>query len=796
MALSKAQLKDLERWYELPKLKPVHKRYWTSKARFRVIKAGRRCLEAGTLVATPQGPIAIELLQIGDEVIGYNEDGSLSITHVTNVYNNGTQEVFPLLSGNEKILAATSNHHLLTCEERRPSLWKERTIAELSKSHRIKKEYISGFMVAGKSVANTYSLGALLGDGCSRESKSTTGKRQKYLYVSAEDHLVPHRIATELGGQALPPKHNNYTWKIGGLVDPVNTIPFYAEWCSMRYAHTKIADWGEISTWDKESSLKFLAGIIDTDGSVYFKTKSNTEVTIKIGMQAETVIDCCENIIFKYFQERVGRSINNSSHLVNGPAYYLSTTSNMLALRILEELKPYLVKRVNFDLSKIKLRNIRQDRIGLRKGQPYLAQTYDITVDNNTHLYVLHKCGIVTHNSYKTEIAKRIIIETALHTPGEYFIAAPTIPQVRLIYWEDIKRMSFPSMQKLQPKETSLVRPFDNGSTIHLLGMEKPKRFEGPYWTGGILDEFAYFKEEAWSESIRPALDTEVPGMPKPWCIILSKPNGLNHFYERYQYALSGQDPNWEAFEWTSEDVLSLEAIIAAKQELSLRQYKQEYLGEFVTATGRIYDEYCEKNYTSETIQDTETLHYFCDFNYTPMSHGIAVVRNNWVYVLDEVILEGAKGYMNVMEFCERYKTHKNKTVYLYGDSSGSNGAKHGLDSEYSLMKEEFRKNGWNVTQRVKAANPAIKDRQNAVNALICNALGERKLFVNPAKAIYMSKGLLTTVFKKGSTFIEEQANNDYQHITTALGYFVDHQWPVKQQHNFESHRIINPWGY
>lgn len=397
--------------------------------------------------------------------------------------------------------------------------------------------------------------------------------------------------------------------------------------------------------------------------------------------------------------------------------------------------------------------------------------------------------------SYKTEIAKRIIIQAALSVPGEYFIAAPTIPQVRLIYWDDIKKMSFPSIQKAEPKESMLIRPFDNGSTIHLMGMEKPKRFEGPYWTGGILDEFAYFKEDAWSESIRPALDTQVPGHAKPWCVILSKPNGLNHFHDLFHYAASGQDPAWDAFHWTSEIVLDEEAIAAAKKELSPRQYRQEYLAEFVTSTGRIYEDYCEKNYTTEFIQAHEEIHYFCDFNFTPMSHGLAVIRNDNVFVLDEIILEGAKGYMNVMEFCEKYKNHKNKKINLYGDASGQAGQKHGLDSEYSLMIKEFRKNGWEVLKKVKKANPAIKDRQNAVNSLVCNALGERRLFVNPALAKWMDKGMLTTVFKKGSTFQEEQSDNVYQHITTGLGYFIDYVMPAKGKFDFESHRIFDPWG-
>jgi hypothetical protein len=39
-------------------------------------------------------------------------------------------------------------------------------------------------------------------------------------------------------------------------------------------------------------------------------------------------------------------------------------------------------------------------------------------------------------------------------------------------------------------------------------------------------------------------------------------------------------------------------------------------------------------------------------------------------------------------------------------------------------------------------------------------------------------KGLSTCTLKEGSTFIE--AEGEYQHITTAIGYCVDYEWPTK----------------
>lgn len=384
--------------------------------------------------------------------------------------------------------------------------------------------------------------------------------------------------------------------------------------------------------------------------------------------------------------------------------------------------------------------------------------------------------------SGKTERAKRFLMKQAWRTPGHYFVAAPTIPQVKLIYWEDLVRMSMLSVQKSKERKSELQIPLDNGSVIHLLGMEKPKRFEGADWTGGLLDEFSYFKEDAWATSIGPALETVNPERPghKPWCWMLSKPNGLNHFYRMFKEAQRGIDPEWSAFHWLSSEVLTAKTLENVKAKMSKKQYLQEYEASFETVGGRIYGDYDANNETNETIQKHERICYFCDFNYTPMSHGIGVIRDDDdVYILDEIILDGAVGEHNALEFVEKYKDHDNKTMRLYGDRSGRNGEKHGLETEYITMERVLRRAGWTVERRVKDANPSIKDSQNAVRAKICNALGERSLFINPQLAPYAHEGLSTVQVKKGSTFLEDDTN-DYQHITTAIRYFIDYEYPIR----------------
>ena len=384
--------------------------------------------------------------------------------------------------------------------------------------------------------------------------------------------------------------------------------------------------------------------------------------------------------------------------------------------------------------------------------------------------------------SGKTERAKRFVVKKAAAEIGQYFIAAPTRDQVKRIYWSDIKRMCFSSSLPKTPSETELTIYLPNGSTLSLIGLDQPQRMEGSIWTGGIIDEIADVKEGAWQENISPALDTFNPEKPdyKAWCWLIGVPDGMNHYYDMAEYARTSCDPDWKLYTWPSSDILPSDVIEAAKKRMSLRQYRQEYEASFETASGRIYDDYGKANYTDAMIKPTEQLLWYHDFNYTPMSSGIGVRRDNSFYLIEEIILISAVARQSALEFVEKYKNHKNKNVLIYGDPAGKVGEKHGHASDYTEMEQVLRSEGWTVQRRVKPSTRSIKDGQNAVRAKIANAKGEVSLFVNVNKAPYTHKSLATGQLKKGSTFLEE--DGEYQHIGTAIRYMIDYECPVNEQ--------------
>lgn len=386
--------------------------------------------------------------------------------------------------------------------------------------------------------------------------------------------------------------------------------------------------------------------------------------------------------------------------------------------------------------------------------------------------------------SGKTERFKRFLVKQANREPGPYFAAAPTHDQAKKIFWDDLKAFSLSASHSRRPSESDRIIYLDNGSEIHVIGLDKPQRIEGIPWKGGGIDEFADIKPDAWEANILPALNTVNPTEPdyRAWCWLLGVPDGLNHYYDLCLKAEEGNDPNFKVFHWKSAEILPPDVIEAMMRAMSKRQFRQEFEASFETATGRIYEDYSKANYTGETIQPHEQLRWYHDFNYTPLSSGIGVIRpyegRQAAYLLDEIILTSAVARQSALEFVDKFKDHKNRHVLIYGDPNGKDGEKHGQMSDYIEMEKVLRDHGWTFSRRVKPSTISIKDGQNAVRAKIMNAAGEISLFVNTNDAPFTHKSLATGQLKKGSTFHEE--DSEYQHVGTAVRYFLDYEFPIR----------------
>lgn len=355
----------------------------------RYVTAGNQCLPAGTLVMTPKGPVSIESILPGDMV--YDEYGK-EIT-VLKTFQNGPKEVADLTLRGVSWASCTPTHafQIVDCRD----IIRQREVGKLGRDDKISRVTVRA-PLGHKRVKDSYALGALLGDGCSRQS-------QRYIQISSETALIPDKVAGLIGNTARKLHESNYTWSVG-----YGEVSYYQEWCKGRYAHEKIVDIEELRNWDRQSLLDFVAGVVDTDGSIY---AAQDHISISVSMQAKSVIDALRWAFLALWQVPMSLSVDaREGKYKNGPVYNLYTRNSSFIRDILLELDPYIVspqKKWREEYATLGGKRTRHDCLGLKYGfNRRVEETYDIHVASSTNLYLLAN-GLVTHNSGKSQLAAR-----------------------------------------------------------------------------------------------------------------------------------------------------------------------------------------------------------------------------------------------------------------------------------------------------------------------------------------------------------------------------------------------------
>lgn len=102
-----------------------------------------------------------------------------------------------------------------------------------------------------------------------------------------------------------------------------------------------------------------------------------------------------------------------------------------------------------------------------------------------------------------------------------------------------------------------------------------------------VIDECADVPEEAWTEALYPALMDKLGG-----ALFIGTPKGRNWFWKLWRDA--EHDPEWERWQLASHANPMLDRDELRKREIkaSNRIWKQEYLAEFVTFEGRVYENF------------------------------------------------------------------------------------------------------------------------------------------------------------------------------------------------------------
>jgi len=139
--------------------------------------------------------------------------------------------------------------------------------------------------------------------------------------------------------------------------------------------------------------------------------------------------------------------------------------------------------------------------------------------------------------------------------------------------------------------------------------------------------------------------------------------------------------------------------------------------------------------------------------------------------VLDEIVISRATTHDACVEFQNRFGNHLSGLI-IYGDSSGHQRQTTGM-TDYQVIKRFMQQHGLTVGgYRVPAANPAVRDRVQLVNARLKNAAGEVRLWVDP-KCKELIRDFEDVRYKASTTLIDKDRDPARTHLSDALGYLV-----------------------
>mgnify|MGYP003114293102 CR=1 FL=1 len=366
----------------------------------------------------------------------------------------------------------------------------------------------------------------------------------------------------------------------------------------------------------------------------------------------------------------------------------------------------------------------------------------------------------------KTFIAINELARFSRYPKKRVWYVAPTFRMAKQIVWTELLERLQKHKWIKTTNHSDLTVILRNNSTISLRGADNEQSLRGVGLDFLCMDEFADIKENAWYEVLRATLSDK-----NGHALFCGTPRG----YGNWSYNLFTKqetDNNWKSFKYTTLDggQVSANEIEQAKQDLDERTFKQEYLSDFVNYSGAIYYNFNrEENVLKEYIPSSNTIHIGVDFNLDPMSAVVSEVKQDYLYVYDEIVIYGSNTDELVEEINNRYS---GKHIFVYPDpASKQRKTSAGGRTDLSILKNA----GFNV--RVRNAHPLVRDRINAVNTKLKNTKGVRTLFIaNKCKNVI--KSIERQIYKEGTSLPDKE--NNYDHMNDALGYLIEFLYPIR----------------
>lgn len=283
-----------------------------------------------------------------------------------------------------------------------------------------------------------------------------------------------------------------------------------------------------------------------------------------------------------------------------------------------------------------------------------------------------------------------------------------------------------------------------------------------------VLDEAAKIPnlEKLWQMYLRPTLSDTKGRM-----IAISTPEGMNYFHKMF---LMGQtEENWFSYNSPShENNFAFPEgendpdLIEAKRNLAKEVYRQEYLAEFTSLQGRVYNDFTRADNTGvyKYRYDLPTF-LTIDFGYRMpaviwfQTETINDVEH--IYIIDEIIHQRNLKTTDLIAMIKErpYALHQ-----IYGDPAGNQASALAGASEWEIF---FRHTGWRIFALRNKSSRSIASGISHVRNFILSEDGTRRLHVDTK-----CKGIIEDF--EGYCYPEHKEHRDLKELPVKDGRF-DH---------------------
>jgi hypothetical protein len=156
---------------------------------------------------------------------------------------------------------------------------------------------------------------------------------------------------------------------------------------------------------------------------------------------------------------------------------------------------------------------------------------------------------------------------------------------------------------------------------------------------------------------------------------------------------------------------------------------------------------------------------------------GKAGTKVDQIAIFDEIWERNTNTRKCLDVLWSRYQNHEGGFMF-FGDATSRARKTSASATDYAQIRNDERFDPSHV--QYPKANPAVRDRTAAVNAMLQSAAGIRRLKIH-RRCVQLIRDLGYLSYREGSTEIDDR-DPDAGHITDALGYLVNRLCPLRAE--------------